>query len=308
MSLALIGTAMLAVTLLACSTAELSKKGAEIVTSQSAPVDSGYDPKSCKHLGFVIGKGGGALGGEFIANENLVGYAMNDLRNKAANLGANFIQHDSPQMGVSGSNNGTNTTTATVSGNAYFCSGAKTEKTNAAPAPTPSAAPPARALPEGVAGFRFGNTVEQSKKICEDAGHQFLLSDGVGRCSSSVVDLQAPGEVKLSYCSNQACGIEVTLLPQADNYARYIMQLSKQLASRYGEKSANKSELGRCPTYAKDLAQCVLQNTASVQYEWSWPSKHQVTLRTDHPTDQAVVVLSYATADYAGAHAPGPAL
>ncbi len=46
---------------------------------------------------------------------------MNDLRNKAAELGANFVQHDTPTMGQAGSDNGSTTSTATVSGTAYLC-------------------------------------------------------------------------------------------------------------------------------------------------------------------------------------------
>ena len=46
---------------------------------------------------------------------------MNDLRNQAAELGANFIQYDTPTLGVLEGNHGSNTTTATVSGVAYRC-------------------------------------------------------------------------------------------------------------------------------------------------------------------------------------------
>jgi len=49
-----------------------------------------------------------------IPNEDLIEYAMNDLRNKAAELGATHVQADPPQLG---SGDGT-TTTATVTGTA----------------------------------------------------------------------------------------------------------------------------------------------------------------------------------------------
>jgi hypothetical protein len=104
----------------ACRTADLSGSGAKVATSQSAPVDFGYVPSSCKSLGYLVGRGGGSFGGGLLTNESLVEYAMNDLRNKAAELGANYIQHDTPQLGVPGDDGATST--ATVSGNAYFCS------------------------------------------------------------------------------------------------------------------------------------------------------------------------------------------
>ncbi len=302
----LIGTAALAVALLACRTADLSGKGAEVVTSQSAPVDSGFDPSTCTHLGFVVGSGGGAFGGGWISNESLVNYAMNDLRNKAAEKGANFVQHDAPQMGVSGDKNGTSTTTATVSGNAYACSGQKSAAVTVTPVTSPAVAP-VRPLPEGVAGFRLGSTVEQAKKICEDAGHQFTLSDASATCSSSVVDLKAPSEVAITFCDGQSCGIEVTLLPPPENLGRFIASLSKQLTAHYGEKTANKTDLKQCPNPA-ELAQCVMKDTAHVLHEWSWPSKHSVRLSSGKEKDRPCAKLTYLTPEFAKTRVPGPAI
>jgi len=103
-----------------CRTADLSGPGAQVATSPSAPVDHGYVPSSCKSLGYIVGRGGGSFSGSFLTNESLIEYAMNDLRNQAAELGANYVQHDTPQLGVPGGDGATST--ATVSGTAYFCS------------------------------------------------------------------------------------------------------------------------------------------------------------------------------------------
>lgn len=65
-----------------------------------------------------MGRGGGTFGGSWVSNESLIEHVMNDLR-KAADLGANFVQHDSPTMGQGGGDGGSTTTTATVSGTAY---------------------------------------------------------------------------------------------------------------------------------------------------------------------------------------------
>src|ERR1700741_5482296 len=72
----------------ACKTEHLGA-GAHVATSQSAPVDSGWDAKRCKSLGYVIGRGGGSFSGGWITNEKRIEYAMNDLRNQAASRGAN---------------------------------------------------------------------------------------------------------------------------------------------------------------------------------------------------------------------------
>ena len=90
-SLVLVG--LLLGVLLACKQEQLSDGGAKVAISPSAPVDSGWEPGSCKALGYIVGRGGGSFGGGWIANEDLIEYAMNDLRNQATERGANFVQH-----------------------------------------------------------------------------------------------------------------------------------------------------------------------------------------------------------------------
>jgi hypothetical protein len=98
-------------TLAACSTASLSSGGAQVAATRNPA------PEGCKPLGYVVGKGGGTFGGGFVSNEDLIEYAMNDIRNKAAEAGANYLQHDPPTLGQG---DGT-TTTATITGTAYAC-------------------------------------------------------------------------------------------------------------------------------------------------------------------------------------------
>jgi len=121
--------------MIGCRTATLTGAGAQVATSQSAPVDQGYAPGSCKSLGYVVGRGGGSFGGGFISNDELVKYAMNDLQNKVAELGGNFVQHDTPQLGVAGGDHSTTTSTATVSGTAYRCEPARRGTANTAAGP-----------------------------------------------------------------------------------------------------------------------------------------------------------------------------
>jgi uncharacterized protein YbjQ (UPF0145 family) len=94
-----------------CSTPSLSSRGAKVVATRNAP------EKTCTAIKYIVGHGGGTFGGGMIRNDDLVEYAMNDLRNKAAEVGADYIQHDPPQMGHG---DGT-TTTVTISGTAYKC-------------------------------------------------------------------------------------------------------------------------------------------------------------------------------------------
>ncbi len=68
-----------------CATAPATQQGAavELVTER---------PKNCKFVGEVTGSHGNVFAGDFISDERLIQGARNDLRNKAAAMGANVVQ------------------------------------------------------------------------------------------------------------------------------------------------------------------------------------------------------------------------
>jgi hypothetical protein len=96
----------------ACSRPVLSPSGAQVAVTRNPP------PPDCRPVAYLVGEGGGTFGGKFISNADLIEYATNDLRNKASERGANYVQSDPPTLGQG---HGT-TTTATLSGTAYHCS------------------------------------------------------------------------------------------------------------------------------------------------------------------------------------------
>lgn len=83
-----------AVLLTGCATSALNAAGSRVVAAPNINTDG------CKYLGTVIGQGGGAFGGGYISNDQLMQYAMNDAQNKAAALGATHLQTTAPQLGA----------------------------------------------------------------------------------------------------------------------------------------------------------------------------------------------------------------
>ncbi|WP_131783507.1 DUF4156 domain-containing protein [Legionella gresilensis] len=91
-------------------------------------------PQGCKYVGQVVGNQGNFFTGGFTSNRNLEEGAMNDLKNKAVRLGANYIQLITNRAGVTGSMSGfsaqsngymsgsSQQTNVTNLGNAYICS------------------------------------------------------------------------------------------------------------------------------------------------------------------------------------------
>lgn len=118
-----LGLAFILTSALGCSATALRPGGERIVVSKNAA------PKSCKFLGALIGEQGGALSGPFTSNKNLAQGAWNDLRNKALELGANYVQLEDTHAGNTGSGGGWNMggggsfsqTDVTHAGNAYKC-------------------------------------------------------------------------------------------------------------------------------------------------------------------------------------------
>ncbi len=120
-----LGSAAVLITVLgsACAAKKI-KAGAEkvIVTRQPAP-------KTCKFAGQVMGEQGGSLVGGWTSNKNLALGAMNDMRNAAFDLGANYVVLEADRAGntMSGSGSGglfsasATQTDVTQVGNAYRC-------------------------------------------------------------------------------------------------------------------------------------------------------------------------------------------
>jgi hypothetical protein len=59
-----------------------------------------------------------------VSRKDLIAMAMDDLRNNAANLGANYVEPGAPEISVAGEFHGTRTSRAGVRGIAYRCEGA----------------------------------------------------------------------------------------------------------------------------------------------------------------------------------------
>ena len=106
-----------------CSSIPLTP-GAEKVIVTRNPA-----PKGCKFLGTVVGSQGNFFTGTYTSNKNLAEGALNDIRNKGLELGANYVQIETDRAGVTGSGGSgsgggafsSHQTDVTQTGNAYRC-------------------------------------------------------------------------------------------------------------------------------------------------------------------------------------------
>jgi Domain of unknown function (DUF4156) len=123
----------------------------DVTVSRSAPGAYGYGPADCRALGPVQGSTG-LQPQPWKTNENLLRDAMDDLRDRAGRMGANFVHVDRTEGSHIVASEGWVTTVIKVKGTAYRCS--------RSPAPAPrtdvpaprDAGPPQEASPPTDAG------------------------------------------------------------------------------------------------------------------------------------------------------------
>ena len=110
---------ILGFTFAGCAATELRPGAAQIIVSHTAA------PKTCKFKGQVLGEQGGSLTGAWTSNKNLAQGAMTDMRNKAYDLGANYVVLEESKAGQTGGgsiySNHSGQTDITQVGNAWSC-------------------------------------------------------------------------------------------------------------------------------------------------------------------------------------------
>ncbi len=141
---------MLALGVSGCGTyKELSADARSVSATTSRPAGK------CETLRTLTGKGGGATGA-YVSNEELIEYAVNDLRNQAAAVGATHVVYSTPSLG---GNQGT-TTSAMVMGEAMRC------EDNASPAAPAVAVEPAPAPKVAAASGCEYDTQCKGERVC----------------------------------------------------------------------------------------------------------------------------------------------
>jgi uncharacterized protein DUF4156/putative oligomerization/nucleic acid binding protein len=110
----------LAIALCGCGMSSLSQKGAGVGIGKGAP-----DGEECRQLGLVYGSGWGS---DWTSGAERIKSAQNELRNKTADLGGNFVVMDVVSGGTS----------VSISGQALQCKQGPRATAAASAAPQPS--------------------------------------------------------------------------------------------------------------------------------------------------------------------------
>ncbi len=285
---------------LGCKSSSFSAQASKIPMSAAAPGALGYPTESCKNLGYVVSRGNGGWSNAERANE----FALSDLREQAAERGANLLHQDSQP--VAGATPGS--PFGTMGATAYFCDPARKQAGPVTAAPTStiglSATPKFSPLPEGAGGFRLGSAVDDAARLCTKSSLFFAKTTDGGECSGAPIPLPDPSKAILRSCGATICAIEiqVTVVP-ADLATKYD-QYQSALRAKFGTPKEAAAEI---PADCKaDLAACVNAGKAPAGAVWKWPDGHLAKVELAKTIKAPTVRVTYASADFGKRDAVGP--
>lgn len=109
------------ISIIGCSAVPLTNNADKVMVVNSMQ----KVPSGCKFIGQATGSQGNFFTGTYTSNENLATGAMNDLKNKAAQMGGNYVQLLTNQAATTGSGDllgdGLQETGVVNVGNVYNC-------------------------------------------------------------------------------------------------------------------------------------------------------------------------------------------
>lgn len=112
-------SAVAATFLVGCAAKNITPTATHIIVSPNKA------PENCRFIGMVQGDQGNWFTGGWTPNKNLEAGAMNDLRNKAAEMGANYVELITNRASSTGSgfegSGSVHQTGVVAMGNAYAC-------------------------------------------------------------------------------------------------------------------------------------------------------------------------------------------
>lgn len=112
---------MLSLGMIGCAATKITETAQQVMVVNSEQ----KIPAGCKYLGQVTGKQGNFFTGGYTSNANLATGAMNNMRNKAAEMGGNYVQLLTNQASSSGGGSvlgsGVGETEVVNLGNVYNC-------------------------------------------------------------------------------------------------------------------------------------------------------------------------------------------
>lgn len=171
---------------------------------------------------------------------------------------------------------------------------------NAAPAPTPKAAPTAEAprapsspAPTKAFGFDFGLSEADAVKVCKGAGFEWHKKEaGVFDCTG-IPGEGSKGSTAVRFCKEKLCSVDASIVTPrrtGEEWTRRFNLLKVDLQDRFGSPTSSVNKIpGECMD--EEIADCVAEGRARVNARWQWPSGEEITLDFHAPSGKASASL-----------------
>ena len=153
--------------------------------------------------------------------------------------------------------------------------------------------------PKGVAGFDFGETVEEVTRRCEAAGETWRGGsrdgvDGTSGCSGPAAPLGIEATVDVAFCSGRACTITVDHVPHGF-WSRSAVTLKADLETKYGPAQESSGTVPEHCRSERDFRRCVEAQQVALLYKWTWAGGEtiEMTVGKTPPAGHATIRLIY---------------
>lgn len=151
----------------------------------------------------------------------------------------------------------------------------KPAEPEAPPAPPKPTSPP----PEGIAGFKFGQSKKDAQSACTMKGTWKRAKTNY-TCSKAAEDPGLAGAPIVSFCDDKVCAIGIAYTPDVPDFAAWeaaYIKMKDLLVQKHGEPTTNTDTVTDDCKNDKFVV-CMESGTAEKEVSWQWDN-HVVTLR-----------------------------
>lgn len=131
--------------------------------------------------------------------------------------------------------------------------------------------------PTGAGGFTFGSTEDDTRRLCERAGHTYEdRTYQTAICLGLPTSIGVPARARLRYCLSRVCEVSLELEFPPGDANQFVSRWRDVVSHEYGSPTVVGPQVpARCNAY---VAPCLIDGNPLALAEWVWSTGYRVTL------------------------------